>query len=225
MKHRTGSDFQTGGFLKEPGTYHFCIVDAVENPTNKDGALIDNAAFRIYAEALAGTAPGQENKQCDIIFFWPKPSDKNEGAFNRKKIDRFLLAIGLMQEEDKDKELDIDIGKAVGKQFIAKMELDEDNKFLRVSFADIYHVDDPAIKTVPKSESGLKLIHPSLRKIGEKPSGKPGRNGSARKTKAATEAAGAGSTAAATGSSDPGQAAPAPAGEGEPITGDWGGFV
>lgn len=170
MKHKTGGDFNTGGFLSEPGTYHFCITDATESPTNKSGALIDNAAFRVTVEALGGTAAGQENKCCDLLFFHPKPTDKNEGAFARKKIDRFLLAVGLVGDDDKDREVDIDLAKCVGRQFVAKMEADEDNaRFLRVAFADIYHVDDPAVKAVPKNEAALKLIPASLRKIGSQP--------------------------------------------------------
>lgn len=221
LKHKTGTDQSVGGFLREPGTYHFCILDTTENPTNKDGQLIDNAAFRIVCDTLAGTAPGQEQKQCEITFFWPKPADKNEGAFNRKKIDRFLLAVGLMKEEDKDKEIEFDIQKAVGRQFIAKMELDdEEHKYLRLSFAELYHVDDPAVKTIPKDEDALKLIHPSLRKIGAKPATTPARG------RAAKEAA----TAATNGSGpvEQGQAASSPATEGstsQPVAGDWGGIV
>lgn len=184
MKHRTGGDFNTGGFLNEPGTYHLCITDATEKPENKNGSLIDNAAFRVACEVMAGTVSGQENKSVDILFFHPKPTDKNEGAFARKKIDRFLLAVNLVSDEDKDKDLDVDIAKCVGRQFVAKLEHEDENaKFLRVAFADIYHVDDPAVKSIPKNADALKLIPSAMRKIGSQPP-KANGNGSGSSKKA-----------------------------------------
>jgi hypothetical protein len=169
VKHQTGGDFQTGGFLKEPGTYHFIITGMEETPTKRDGSMIDNAAFRIALEALDGTFAGCKGKTCDMIFFHPKPGGKNDGAFARKKMDRFFLAVGLISDDDKDKEVDIDLNLAVGRQFVAKMELDDDGKFLQLSFADIFHVDDPSVGQVPKCKESLAIIAPSLRRIGEQP--------------------------------------------------------
>lgn len=190
MKHKAGADVSTGGtFLKEPGTYHFCVTDAEENPTNKKtGALVDNGAFRIDLEVLDGTVSGQEHKTCDMLFFHPKPSDKNEGAFARKKIDRCLLALNLMTDAQLGTDVDVDMKMAVGRQFIAKMELDNDGKFLQLAFSDIYHVDDPAVKTIPKNESALKLIPASMRKIGEQPKSpsKPTANGQSKSSGAGT---------------------------------------
>jgi hypothetical protein len=174
VKYKTGGDFDTGGgFLKAPGTFHFCITGVEENPTKKgkqnEGQLIDNAAFRVDLEVLAGTADGCVGKTCDIVFFHPKPSDKNEGAFAKKKIDRFLLAVNLVKEEDKEKELDIDLNLATGSQLVAKMELNEDGKHVGLAFADIFHVDDPAVAQVPKDAEALQLIAPSKRRIGSQP--------------------------------------------------------
>lgn len=179
MKHRTGTDQSTGGFLKEPGTYHLIVTDATEQPINKDGAIIDNAAFRLVCEVLAGTVAGQENKIVELLFFYPKPSDKNEGAFARKKIDRYLMAANLMTDEQKDADLEVDIVRTIGTQFIATLELDDTEKFLRLAFCEIYHIDDPAKKTVPKDEKALKLIASSKRRIGSRPAAatKPSSNG------------------------------------------------
>lgn len=167
MRHQTGNDFATGGFLQEPGTYHFCVIDCTEEVIDAKGSIVDNAAFRASLEVLAGTSPGQEKKTCDMLFFHPKPSDKNEGAFARKKIDRFLLAVGLIEENAKGQGVDIDMTTAIGRQFVAKMEQDEKNpKYLRLSFADIFHVDDEAVKAIPKCEAMLRQIPARLRKIG-----------------------------------------------------------
>lgn len=167
MRHQTGSDFAARGFLQEPGTYHFCVIDCTEEVIDAKGAIVDNAAFRASLEVLAGTSPGQEKKTCDMLFFHPKPSDKNEGAFARKKIDRFLLAVGLIEENARDQGVDIDMTTAIGRQFVAKMEQDEKNpKYLRLSFADIFHVDDEAVKAIPKCGAMLRQIPVRLRRVG-----------------------------------------------------------
>jgi hypothetical protein len=158
FKHQTGDDFSTGGtFLREPGTYHVCVTELDENPAKRDGSLIDNAAFRVYFEVLTGTVKGQEEKTGDIIFFYPKLQSKNEGAFARKKIDRFLLSVGLVSEADKSKDLEVDLRQAIGRHFIVKLEHDDEQKFLQVAFADIFHVDDPAVKDIPKNAAAMAI--------------------------------------------------------------------
>lgn len=176
MKWNSGSDFSTGGFLREPGGYHFIVSNIEENPTKKGGQLIDNAAFRVTCEVQASTVPGTENKTAELLFFFPKPGGKNDGAFARKKIDRFFLAVNLMSEEDAGKEgLDIDLQKAMGRQFKCNLELrdgDGDKKYLDIAFTDIFHVDDPAAKAIPANPEMLALIAPSLRRIGSQPAKK-----------------------------------------------------
>jgi len=177
FKHQTGDDFSGGGsFLRDPGTYHVCVVDVDENPSKRDGSLIDNAAFRIHLEVLAGTVGGQEGKSTDVIFFYPKVQSKNEGAFARKLMDRYFLAVGLVTEADKAKELEIDLQMAKGRHFIVKLEHDDEQKYLRVAFADIFHVDDPAVKEVPKNQAAMAMSAP-WRLAGAKAAGKPAAKG------------------------------------------------
>lgn len=161
FKHQIGDDFSGGSsFLRDPGTYHVCVVDIDENPSKRDGSLIDNAAFRAYLEVLSGTVGGQEGKSCDIIFFYPKVQSKNEGAFARKLMDRFFLAVGLVTEADKGKQLDINLQEAKGRHFIVKLEHDDEQKYLRVAYSDIFHVDDPAVKEVPKNAAAMAMNAP-----------------------------------------------------------------
>lgn len=164
-----GGDVSTGSaWLSDPGTYHLIITDLDEQPTNKDGQLIDNAAFRVNCSVCDGTVAGQRDKTTDITFFRPKPTDKNEGAMAKKKIGRFLVSVGLATEEqiiNKEK-ITPDLQDAVGRQFIAKLDKEkEDSKFLSLSFADIYHVDDPAVAQIPRSKEHLALIDPKLRRV------------------------------------------------------------
>jgi hypothetical protein len=181
FQHQAGEDFSSGSFLQEPGTYHLCVTEVQENPTNKGGSLIPNAAFRINCEVLAGTVGGQESKTTDLLFFHPKPGDKNGGAFARKKIDRFLLAVGLMDENAKGKNLDINLQQAIGRHFVVKLEMDDDNKFLQIAYSDIFHPDDPSVARIPKSEMAMGMPG-SWRKIGAKPAANGTTNGATNGT-------------------------------------------
>ena len=82
-------------------------------------------------------------------------------------LDAVLLAT--IGDDDKEKDLDLDLRQCVGRQFVARMEMDDDGKNLNLAYADIYHVDDPAVKEVPKNEAALKLLPPALRRIGQRP--------------------------------------------------------
>ena len=173
FKHTTSGDISTGGsWLAEPGTYHLCITHVEENPTKKDGTLIPNAAFRVDLEALAGTVEGQKGKTIDLILFYPKSDSKDGGAFAKKKIERLFLSTCLATQEQLTTpgvELDIDIADMKGRQIVAKFEEEETDrgkKMLQLAFADIFHVDDPAVAGIPKDAGFLKLIPAALRWVG-----------------------------------------------------------
>lgn len=176
FQHTAGGDTSAGGqFLDEPGWYHLMIQDIQDPPTDKSGTPIPDAAFKVNCSVLAGTVDGQKDKTVGIMFFHPKADGKNEGAFARKKIDRFLIATGFAtpaQIEAKES-FDIDLQQGRMRQFIAKLDKEEGKRFLELSFADIYHVDDPAVASYPKDADALKLIRPQQRWPGGKPPGKP----------------------------------------------------
>lgn len=173
-KHTTGGDTSDGGkFLSDDGTYHLLITGMEEVPTKKDGAPIDNAAFRAELSVLSGTVDGQKDKVTDILFFGPKPSDKNDGAFAKKKIDRFFLAAGLATREqldEKDNQLEIELNDACGRQIVAKFTSEEGKNgkpMLGLSFCDIWHIDDPKVKSIPKDAESLAMLPASDRWVGE----------------------------------------------------------
>lgn len=175
FSHQTGDDFSSGTFLKEPGWYHLCVTEMDETPINRQGQLIDNAAFRVHFEALAGTVGGQEGKAGELTFFHPRPTSKDGGKFARKKIDRFLLAVGLIDENVKGKAVDIDVQQAVGRHFVAKLEANE-HGYLELAFTEVYHPDDPAVAHQPKDAAAM-AIPGTWRKIGAKPAGHANGNG------------------------------------------------
>lgn len=168
MKYSTPDALPSGGgnWIDKPGTYHLVITATDEEPTSKDKKLIDG--FKVDFQAVEGTvrdADGkftEANKTLDMVFFNPKITDKNEGLFARQKQAAFFIAAGLMTEEQLGgQEIDIDLTKAVGRNVIATLEEDkQDNgkSFIRLSYADIFHIDDPRASKFPRNERALSLI-------------------------------------------------------------------
>jgi len=167
MKFDAPSELPSGGgnWIDKPGTYHLIITGTDEEPVSRDKQLLDG--FRIDFQALDGTvrdADGnftEAEKTIDIIFWHPKLTQKNEGLFNKQKQAAFLVAAGLMTEEQLGKSLDIDLSKAKGRHVIATFEeevQDNGKKRIQLSYADIWHIDDPRAAKFPKNEKALSLI-------------------------------------------------------------------
>lgn len=180
---------EVGGFISEPGWYHLSIEGVNEEPTKANGEMMDG--FAVDVLALAASAESQVGKTKPITFFNPKLSSRDQGEFARKKIARLFLATGLMDDSDKGKSKVFELTDMEGSQFITKMEWDDDDhKYVGISFAEIYHVDDPIVKDVPKDKAALGMIPPTLRKsAGGKPiqERKKGGRGKAAKSKTTTK--------------------------------------
>lgn len=177
-EYDVGDDLTTGGgFCRAPGVYHVVIEEFQRPVVKKDGSLVASADFRVGLQILSGTVGGQENKRFDETFYTPMPSHKDGGKSAKRRIDRFLLAIGAIKPEDRGKKVTIPWGDLAGRQFVCTCVLSEPNaegkQYLGINFADIYHVDDPEVATVPKDAEALKLLPPSLRRIGSKPIPQP----------------------------------------------------
>ena len=167
MKYRAPETVETGGgnWLSIPGTYHAVVTHTEEEPVDGKGALLDG--FRITAQALEGTVKDDEgrfterDKTVDLLFWNPKLTDKNEGLFSRKKQGKFFMATGLMTEDQLGMEVDINLEDAVGRQIVFTLEEDDgksERKFLRIAFADIWHIDDPTASKFPQCAASKKLI-------------------------------------------------------------------
>lgn len=168
-------------FLTEPGTYHFAVLAVDERPTNKAGAPLDG--FRVHCCALDGTATGQAKKEIELLFFAPKPTEKNGGEFSKRKIARFAMATGILPQAAPGQRVSIDLQAAAGRQFVAEVERQKDQqgnetKFLQLAWANIWHVDDPAVASVPKDATALGLLPKDLRRAAESfATAKPNGNG------------------------------------------------
>lgn len=157
-------DMATGGnYLDEPGTYHLQITHVDEQPTSKGSTAIDG--FRIELSVVEGP---QKDKETDIIFFNPKQSSKDQGKWARNKQAAFLIAAGLVTEQQLGQRVEIDLKAAEGRQVIAELELGQADakgkRFLELAWANIYHVDDPRVATAAKNAAALGLIPKSLRR-------------------------------------------------------------
>lgn len=190
IRHQAGGDTSTGGnWLTEPGTYHFLVTGAKESPTKRDGSPID-AAFEIELGVLNGTTTGQKDKSFSIIFWHGKPGEEKSQAFATKRIDRFLMATCLLTKQEIEQKVakDIELADCIGRQIVCVLEKNtgkDGKERVELSFAEIYHVDDPAMKDVPKDVESLKLIGSQYRW----PGGKPGDNGAAAASTAQSQPA------------------------------------
>jgi hypothetical protein len=180
---------QDAAFLEQPGKYHCQVVWIEEEPRKQDGSMIANAVFRAHCTVLDGTVAGQRGKECNLMFFAPKLTDKDNGEMAKKKILFFAQSIGCASvangkmvikfgpevgEADYD-EGDEHIGSlhARGRQFVVEVEKDREGKYVTMRYANVWHVDNPVVKDVPKDKAALGLLPPTLRKAA-KDFAKPG---------------------------------------------------
>lgn len=170
MEWETGEDVSSGeSFLSAPGRYHVVVQDLSEPATKKDGTIIQGTIFGCTFAVAAGTVAGQEDKTVNISFFAPSLQAKDGGKMNRKKVDRFLIAVGLMDPNEVNVKKRFNLEEAIGRQLCIEFEPDKEGKYLQLKFANLYHVDDPEAKDIPKSHEFLNMIPGHLRRVGMQP--------------------------------------------------------
>lgn len=149
-------------YLNEPGTYHMIVTSVGENEGPK-GNPIDG--FTVGLSVLDGTAKGQKDKSTNLCLFSPdqSKSDKSQ-EWARKKQTAFVIASGLLDLKKLGGKVQIDLQTAVGRQIIATFESDDSGKYMQLSYANIYHVDDPRAANFPKDKEALAIIPKELRK-------------------------------------------------------------
>jgi hypothetical protein len=178
---------QEGTGLREPGKYHAVVLEIDENPTTRDGKLIDNAVFRASMAVLDGTTAGQKDRQFDLVFFAPKLTHKDHGERAKQKVWFFASSIGCGSIVDG--KMKLDFAEAVGRQTCMEIEMQE-SKYKdgqgnekvshnpSMAFCNVYHVDDPRCRDWPKDAIALGLLPAGLRKKPEDfDTKKPGGNG------------------------------------------------
>jgi hypothetical protein len=161
-----------GQFLKEKGIYH-CSVQDVMIGTGPSGKAIDG--FSIQLGVLDGTVRNEQGctqvgRTISVTLFNPKLTEKDGGKFSRKKQSKLLIAVNALDPSKKGQKVQIDLNKIRDQQLVVSFEVDDYNSkdgktYLQVANAgmDVWHVDDPHAKDIPKNLAALKLIPVGLR--------------------------------------------------------------
>jgi hypothetical protein len=167
MKMQTTETTQgEGGGLREPGTFHVVINDVREGESQK-GKEINGVT--VTFEVLDGTVKGQQGKTHTESFFMPTAQDNEKNAdMKLRKLTAMAIAGNVLQPTQLGTEADIPFASMVGKQMVVKfdnqMEMDGEgdytipSKYIRVSYSDFFHIDDPAVSAVPKNAEAVSLV-------------------------------------------------------------------
>jgi hypothetical protein len=154
-----------GNRLSEPGTYHL-IVTNIREGEGPNGKPCDG--FTVEADVLAGTGKDCHGKSVKETLFMPNMKGTEDAQeMSLRKISAFCIATGVMTPDQLGKHVDLDVTKAVGKQLVAQFEqqMAKDDKgkytvptkYIQIAYANIYHVDDPDVKDIPKEKEALKM--------------------------------------------------------------------
>jgi len=160
-----------GNFLKKAGTYHVCVTEISDGlaPKKKSGeqSIIDG--FSVAVDVLDGTVKSEVGKVANITFFNGKLTSKDQGRFARAKQTAFLMACNVIDPSKRGQKIQVDLTKAVGQQLVINFEEDPEQTndkgehYLRVAYANTYHVDDPRCEGIPKNAEALKMLPKNFR--------------------------------------------------------------
>ncbi len=165
-----------GNHLKTPGIHHLHIVSVDEQPVDKKGNAVDG--FRVEFSVLGGPKAGQ---QAGLTFWSPKASDPDQKNWDQFKRAAFAVAAGLTHESKGGQQVTVELSDCVDRQVVAELSFDDrdadkpvSQKWLRLHYANIYHVDDPRASSCPKDAKALALLPKSQRRTAESfKAGKP----------------------------------------------------
>ena len=149
-------------YLSEAGTFHCVITRCTEGADHKGNPL---TGFNVQFSVLAGTAEECAGKEFSLTFFDPDMSRSEKSQeWARKKQTAYVVATNLMDLSNMGEELEIEVSESEGQQVVITVEKDQDDKYLQLVWANVYHVDDPRSKAFPKCEKSLGLISDGNRK-------------------------------------------------------------
>ena len=166
MKYKAGGDLSEGSRLSKEGTYHLTITSVDEPPIYSNGEkLIASAMFRLNFLIHAGTVDGMKDKICNEMFFEPKEDNEKKKAFVIKKMDKLLVATSMMSEEEVESQAEVEFSWQAlrGRQMVVKFAKGKDD-YINMNFTDMWHVDDPKVKSVPKDQGALSILPKSQRR-------------------------------------------------------------
>jgi hypothetical protein len=160
-------------YVSQEGTYHFVVNEMEDRPQDESGREQDY--LQVTAIVLDGTAASQVGRQIRLRFFPPNLNSKDQGKFSKKKLTRLFEALGFTSPETRGKTVSLELDLAVGRQFVAEIERQtyeirhgkragQTGERFDLAYASIFHVDDPAVKEIPKQKVALAEIPKALRR-------------------------------------------------------------
>lgn len=158
-------------YVTKSGFYHVVILEQDPQPKSSDGnSYLDGLGLKFGV--CAGTHPDQFDKSYETVFIKGNPNQKDGGKFCNRKLLRLFLATGMMGEHVPGQQTALDTSLMVGRQCIIELEekpnsaTSKNPNGTHVEFkgAQVFHVDDPAVKDVPKHPELLSIIPKELRR-------------------------------------------------------------
>lgn len=140
-----------GSYLKTPGRYLLHITDMDEQPATKEGKAI--SGFKADASVVGSDHAG---KKVDILIRSPNSSHKDGGKFGRRVQASFFIAAGLITHEQLGKSVTIELQDATNRMVVADLDFEKNEdgtlkKYLGLSYANIWHIDDPHVADFMKA--------------------------------------------------------------------------
>lgn len=144
----------TSNFLSADGWYHVLVTKVDTQPKKDDGSPINGKKFSF--RVLAGTDPSQKGSSHNELIGNPSMDHRDGGEFARKVNARAAIAMNCLSPGAQGK-VQVDWNRAMGQTLVVKIVKDKnDEKYFRVDGAHYYHVNDEAVKDVPKDFSAVQ---------------------------------------------------------------------
>lgn len=170
---QAAEDVAVSNLVDEPCWVHAVVRSIEDGPTDDSGKMQEKLVVK--ATVYASTVASQVGRDLQISLPYPKLSSKDGGRFSLKKITRTFEAVDLTTPQQRGQEVNIeDLEIAKGRSFICEIERNEyqvekgpragqtEIRYV-LAFANIFHVDDPAVAKYPKHAGVMAATPKSLR--------------------------------------------------------------
>lgn len=164
-------DGANSSFLSKPGFFHVVVMAQDPQPMNFDKSKYLDGLHVTFG-ILAGTHPDQFDKTFDQLFLRGNADQKDQGKFCNRRLLKLFLATSMMGQHVPGQQTALDTAAMVGRQLVIEVEerpnsaqaKNPNGKHIELKFDCLYHIDDPAVKDVPKHPQFIAAIPAALRR-------------------------------------------------------------
>lgn len=147
--------------ISKAGKYHVVVIRSADGQTTKGNSITG-------VSAVLSVLEGEEKEKEFHLHLFDPDMIKSESSqeWAKKKQTAYAIAIGQLNPAELGEEVEVEF-VCDGTQLVIDLEMGEDQQGkprLELSYANLYHVDDPRVDKVAKNEQALKLIPAELRK-------------------------------------------------------------